>query len=155
MLYSSKVLGFQFLLLPRDGRAFLVSRSCAPGILGTQARGNANFMQERRSPEHERIGTLCTVMKLATAGHLKPYGNAKTMSFRSAGTWNSRKIRGTRACGNAKVHRNAHPSLLLPISYCHKITITMGLWVKTITKKLKTLKVNQVQRRFAPPFYRW
>ena len=97
----------------------------------------------------------CTVMKLATAGHLKPYGNAKTMSFRSAGTWNSRKIRGTRACRKAKVHRNAHPSLLLPISYCHKITITMGLWVKTITKKLKTLKVNQVQRRFAPPFYRW
>ena len=57
MLYSSKVLGFQFLLLPRDGRAFLVSRSCSPGILGTQASGNANFMQERKSPEHERIGS--------------------------------------------------------------------------------------------------
>ena len=68
----------------RDGRAFLVSRSRVPGNLGTRARGSANFIQER-----ERIGTRNRNVKVR--------GNAKTMSYRSAGT--RRKIRGTRARG--------------------------------------------------------
>ena len=72
MLYSSKVLGVQFLLLPRDGRAFLVSRSCAPGILGTQACRIANFIQERRSPERERIGTLNSRSCAEITGHNAP-----------------------------------------------------------------------------------
>ena len=38
------------------GFAFL--RSCLPGILGTQACGNANFIQDRGNAECERIGTL-------------------------------------------------------------------------------------------------
>ena len=33
-------------------------RSRVPGILGTRARGNANFIQERGNAERERIGTL-------------------------------------------------------------------------------------------------
>ena len=33
-------------------------RSRVPGILGTQACGIANFIQERGNTEHERIGTL-------------------------------------------------------------------------------------------------
>ena len=38
------------------GFAFL--RSCLPGILGTQACGNANFIQDRGNVERKRIGTL-------------------------------------------------------------------------------------------------
>ena len=37
----------QYCLKCRDGRAFLVSHSHVPGILGTRAGGNANFIQER------------------------------------------------------------------------------------------------------------
>ena len=43
---------------PRAGRAFLDLRSRVPGILGTRARGNANFVQERGNMERERIGML-------------------------------------------------------------------------------------------------
>ena len=37
---------------------FLFLRSRVPGILGTRARGNSNFIQERGNAESERIGTL-------------------------------------------------------------------------------------------------
>ena len=36
----------------------MLPRSCVPGILGTRARRSANFIQERRNLERERIGTL-------------------------------------------------------------------------------------------------
>ena len=37
---------------------FAFPRSRVPGILGTQARGNANFVQEHGNAECERIGML-------------------------------------------------------------------------------------------------
>ena len=42
----------------RAGRAFLDSRSCGPGVLGTQARGNAIFFKARGHAEREEVGTL-------------------------------------------------------------------------------------------------
>ena len=36
-----------YINIRRYGLKFLVSRSRVPGILGTQARGNANFIQDR------------------------------------------------------------------------------------------------------------
>ena len=37
---------------------FAFPHARVPGILGTRARGNANFVQERGNAERERIGTL-------------------------------------------------------------------------------------------------
>ena len=34
-----------YVLFDRAGRAFLDSRSCVPGVLGTRARGNAIFLK--------------------------------------------------------------------------------------------------------------
>ena len=59
----------------RDGRAFLILPSRVPGVLGTWARGYANFVHERGNAERERIGTLilrscgeihCTVEHIRT-----------------------------------------------------------------------------------------
>ena len=44
--------------MSRIGRVFLVSLSHIPDILGTQASGNANFVQECGNAEHKRIGTI-------------------------------------------------------------------------------------------------
>ena len=47
-----------YVLSNRAGRTFLNSRSRVPGVLGTRARGNANFLKESRNVEREDMGTL-------------------------------------------------------------------------------------------------
>ena len=42
----------------RAGRAFLDSRSCVPGVLGTRASGNAIFFKARGNAERKEVGTL-------------------------------------------------------------------------------------------------
>ena len=52
-------LNFSFhIVIYRAGRAFLDSRSRGPGVLGTQAHGNAIFFKARGNTECEEVGTL-------------------------------------------------------------------------------------------------
>ena len=61
----------------------------------------------------------------------KAQGNAKKMSNRNAGTRNAKEKLKNR--GNAKVHRNACPSLEESTSYHFKVPVTFHCIFYTIT----------------------
>ena len=58
---------FSSIIISRDGRAFLVSRSGVPGVLGTRERKFCTGTRER-----ERIGTLTSRSCVGKAGHNAP-----------------------------------------------------------------------------------
>ena len=63
------------------GFAFLRSR--VPGILGSRARENANFIQDRGNAERERIGTLYSRSCKETTGQKAPPPRAAHILYTS------------------------------------------------------------------------
>ena len=70
---------------------FLFLRSRVPGILGTRARGNSNFIQDRGNAESKSIGKLnlrfCAEM---TGAPLSPYTRETGLSVSSGQVWPGR-----------------------------------------------------------------
>ena len=73
----------------RDGRAFLILCSHIPGILGTQARGNANFVQELGNVKHKKIGMLIL------RSYKEIFSVYNSFCFPCAGGWGGGRNDGT------------------------------------------------------------